>query len=153
MRWILSLVLAALGAVPAQASICGIDPAAVEARIAELEPRLGLLLSDFGRDAPTVPAHLLMHDPASSPDWSFWRKGRLDDLARVDALENATGQEVDIETPARDRDVLAARDTCTDGAGICEVLIEQTNGSLGGTSPYPQQDVRAAPAPRSSARP
>ncbi len=64
--------------------------------------------------------------------------GRLDDLAWVAALENATGQEVDLTNPPRDLDFLAARDACTDAACLCAVLIDHTNASLGGFSPYPQ---------------
>lgn len=39
MRPALPLLLATLAALPVQAAVCGIDPAAVEKRIAELEPR------------------------------------------------------------------------------------------------------------------
>ncbi len=138
MRALPALCLAVLVALPAQADVCGVDSAAVEARIADLEPRYGLMLSDIGCDAPTVPAHVLMCNSANSPDWSLWRMGRLDDLAWVYAVENATGQEVDIENPPRDADFLAARDACTDEACLCQVLIDHTNASLGGTSPYPQ---------------
>ena len=122
----------------AAAQTCQIDPAAVEARIAELEPSYGLMLSDIGCDAPSNRAHILMCDSANSPDWSLWRMGRLDDLAWVYAVENATGQEVDLTNPPRDPDFIAARDACTDEACLCEALIQHTNASLGGTSPYPQ---------------
>jgi hypothetical protein len=122
----------------AMAQSCGIDAAAVEARIAALEPSHGMVLSDIGCDAPTNPAHVLMCDAANSPDWSLWRMGRLDDLAWVHAVENATGQDVDETNPPRDEDFLARRDACTDEACLCAVLIDHTNASLGGTSPYPQ---------------
>ncbi|MFN5995733.1 MAG: hypothetical protein ACK47C_15870 [Paracoccaceae bacterium] len=138
MRLPLALVLAALPALPLAAQTCGIDPAAVEARIAGLEPAHGMVLSDISCDAPTLPAHVLMCDAANSPDWSLWRMGRLDDLAWIYAVENATGQDVDETNPARDPDFIAARDACTDEACLCETLIEHTNASLGGTSPYPQ---------------
>ena len=95
-------------------------------------------LSDIGCDAPTNPAHLLMCDAAHDPAAAIWRMGRLDDLAWVYAVENATGQDVDETSPPRDEDFLAKRDACTDEACLCEVLVEHTNASLGGTSPYPQ---------------
>ena len=138
MRRTLALCLAALAALPARADVCAINSAAVETRIAELEPRYGLVLSDIGCDAPVIPAHVLMCDAANSPDWSLWRMGRLDDLAWVYALENATGQEVDRENPPRDQDFLLERDACADVDCLCTVLIDHTNASLGGTSPYPQ---------------
>lgn len=133
----LALVLA-LTAGTAAAQTCEVDLAAVEARIADLEPSYGMVLSDIGCDAPTVPAHILMCDSAETPNAPLWRMGRLDDLAWLYALENATGQEVDETNPPRDADFLARRDACTDDSCLCDVLIEHTNASLGGTSPYPQ---------------
>lgn len=133
----LALILA-LTAGTASAQTCEIDIAAVESRIAELEPSYGLVLSDIGCDAPTVPAHVLMCDAALSPEAHLWRMERLDDLAWIHAVENATGQDVDETNPPRDEDFLARRDACTDAACLCEVLIGHTNDSLGGTSPYPQ---------------
>jgi hypothetical protein len=138
MRLPLALVLAATTALPLAAQTCGIDPAAVEARIAGLEPGYSLMLSDIACDAPTLPSHVLMCDAAEAPDDTLWRMGRLDDLAWVYAVENATGQEVDLTNPPRDQDFLATRDACTDETCLCDVLVEHTNGSLGGTSPYPQ---------------
>jgi hypothetical protein len=139
MRPSLALCLAcSLVAVPARAATCRVDLAAVEARIADLEPRYGLVLSDIGCDAPTLPAHRLMCDAALTPGDDLWRMGRLDDLAWVYAVENATGQQVDPANPPPDQDFLAARDACTDPACLCDVLTQHTNGSLGGTSPYPQ---------------
>lgn len=123
---------------PLAAGICNVDPQAVETRIAELEPRYGLVLSDISCDLPVMPAHVLMCDAAYEPDQTLWRMGRLDDLAWVYAFENATGREVDIENPPRDEAFLAARDACTEAACLCAVLIDHTNASLGGTSPYPQ---------------
>jgi hypothetical protein len=138
MRLPLVLAFSTFVALPLSAQTCGIDPAAVEARIAELEPSYGLMLSDIGCDAPTIPAHQLMCDAAETPNAPLWRMGRLDDLAWVYAVENATGQEVDLTDPPRDEDFIATRDACTDEACLCDALIEHTNASLGGTSPYPQ---------------
>lgn len=134
----LALLPALLAPLTLAAQTLGIDLAAVEARIAELEPRYGLVLSDIGCDLPQIVAHQLMCAAAETPDAPLWRMGRLDDLAWVYAVENATGQEVDLSNPPRDEDFLAARDACTDEACLSRVLIEHTNASLGGTSPYPQ---------------
>lgn len=131
-------LLLALTAGTAAAQTCEIDLAAVEARIADLEPRYGLVLSDISCDAPGIPAHVLMCDAAEAPNAALWRMGRLDDLAWVYAMENATGQEVDTTNPPRDGDFIARRDACTDAACLCEALVRHTNDSLGGTSPYPQ---------------
>ena len=138
MRIALPALLIALSAAAAAAQTCEIDLAAVEARIAELEPSHGLVLSDISCDAPTNPAHVLMCEAAEAPNAAIWRMGRLDDLAWVYAVENATGQDVDEANPPRDQDFLTRRDACTDEACLCDVLIEHTNASLGGTSPYPQ---------------
>ncbi len=134
----LALCLCALPALPLQAASCGVDLAAVEARIAELEGRYSLILSDIGCDLPQLAAHQLMCTAAETPGDDLWRMGRLDDLAWVYAVENATGQEVDLTNPPRDEAFIAARDACTDAACLCSVLTDHTNGSLGGTSPYPQ---------------
>ena len=88
----LALTLALALATAATAQTCEIDLSAVEARIAELEPSYGLVLSDIGCDAPTNPAHILMCNDANA----------------------------------------------TDATCLCEMLIEHTTASLGGTSPYPQ---------------
>ena len=128
----------ALAASTASARTCEIDIAAIEARIAELEPSYSLVLSDIGCDAPTNPAHILMCNDADASDATLWRMGRLDDLAWVYAVENATGQQVDVTNPPRDEDFLATRDACTDEACLCDALVQHTNDSLGGTSPYPQ---------------
>lgn len=133
----LALILA-LSAGSAAAQTCEVDIAAVESRIADLEPNYGLVLSDISCDAPTVPAHRLMCDAAEVPNAPLWRMGRLNDLAWVYAVENATGQEVDKSNPPLDPDFIARRDACQDEACLCEVLIGHTNDSLGGTSPYPQ---------------
>jgi len=137
MRRALHFVFAvAAGSVSAQT--CQIDLAAVEARIADLEPSHGLVLSDIGCDAPSTPAHILMCDAAETPNAPLWRMGRLDDLAWVYAVENATGRDVDETDPPRDGDFIARRDACTDEGCLCDVLVQHTNDSLGGTSPYPQ---------------
>ena len=137
MRIALPALLIALAGT-ASAQTCEIDIATVEARIADLEPSHGMVLSDIGCDAPTNPAHILMCEQAEMPNAPLWRIGRLDDLAWIYAVENATGQDVDETNPPRDEDFLARRDACTDEACLCQVLIEHTNASLGGTSPYPQ---------------
>ncbi|WP_128516001.1 hypothetical protein [Tabrizicola thermarum] len=133
----LALILA-LAAGTASAQTCRIDIGAVEARIADLEPHYGMVLSDIGCENPTNPAHVLMCDAAEDPQAVIWRMGRLDDLAWVHAVENATGQEVDKTDPPRDEDFIARRDACTDESCLCAALIQHTNDSLGGTSPYPQ---------------
>lgn len=138
MRLALPALLTALAAGAVSAQTCEIDLAAVEARIAELEPSHGMVLSDIGCDAPTNPAHILMCDSSELPNAPLWRMGRLDDLAWIYAVENATGQDVDETNPPRDEDFLARRDACTDETCLCQVLIDHTNASLGGTSPYPQ---------------
>lgn len=104
MRTSALLAIPRLAAPPLAAQTCGIDLAAVEARIAEPKPAYGLVLSDIGCDA-SAPAR-----------GALWRMGRLDDPAWLYAVENATGQEVDRESPPQDPDVLAARDACTDSA-------------------------------------
>lgn len=129
---------------PLAAQTCNIDLAAVEARIAELDPAYDVVLSDISCDAPSVPAHVLMCDAAEQPLDLFWRMGQPDDLAWAYAVENAPGQEVDLANPPLDKDFLAARDAGTDAACLCGLLAEHTNTSLGSTSPYPQQ---AGPEP------
>jgi hypothetical protein len=139
MRPTLALCLATLVAVPAHANICGVDETAVNARIADLEGRYSLVLSDIGCDVNTIPARQIMCDSAENPqDDTLWRMGRLDTLAWVYAVENATGQEINQEDPPLDEAFVATRDACTDAACLCDVLIQHTNDSLGGTSPYPQ---------------
>jgi hypothetical protein len=139
MRRTLAFCLTALVALPAQANVCSVDYAAVKARIADLEERYPLVLSDIGCEVNTIPARLLMCNSAEDPqDDTLWRMGRLDTLAWVYAVENATGQELNQEDPPLDEAFIAARDACTDEACLCQVLIEHTNGSLGGTSPYAQ---------------
>lgn len=133
------LVLIPTLALPQLALAQAIDSAAVEARIAELEVSYGLVLSDIGCDLPTLPAHQIMCASAENPQGQLlWRMGRLDDLAWVYAVENATGQQVDLTNPPRDKDFIARRDACQDEACLATVLVEHTNASLGGTSPYPQ---------------
>jgi hypothetical protein len=121
---------------PALAQSCNVDMAAVEAEISRLEPTYGYILSDIGCDVPTIPAHQIMCDAAETPEADLWRMGRLDDLAWVYAYENATGTEVDLANPPRDDGFIAARDACTDAVCLCTTLIDHTDGSLGGLSPY-----------------
>ena len=138
------LTLAALAAVtslaalPALAGTCSIDIDAVEASITRLEQSYGDVLSDIGCDANTIPARQMMCDAAEIPGADLWRMGRLADMAWVYAYENATGQEVDQMNPPPNDGFIAARDACTDEACLCSILIEDTNNSLGGLSPYPQ---------------
>ncbi len=120
-------LLLALTASTASAQTCEIDLSAVETRIAGLEPSYGLVLSDISCDAPTNPAHILMCNDANAADATLWRMGRLDDLAWLYPAN-----------PPRDDSFIATRDACTDATCLCETLIEHTNASLGGTSPYPQ---------------
>jgi hypothetical protein len=134
---LLTLILIT-AALPALAQAQAVDSAAVEARIAELERTYGLVLSDISCDLPTILAHQIMCASAEAPDPTLWRMGRLNDLAWVYAVENATKQQVDLANPPLDADFIARRDACTDEACLAAVLIEHTNGSLGGTSPYPQ---------------
>ena len=135
MRLALALFLAAG---TASAQTCGVDLAAVEARFAELEDNYGRVASTVGCIVPTRPGHRVMCAAAEDPKDDLWLMGQLDDLAWLYAVENATGQEVDAASPPRDADFIARRDACTDAACLCEALIQHTNDSLGGTSPYPQ---------------
>lgn len=118
------------------AQSCGVDMPAVEKRIAEMENFYGDVLSDIGCDAPTNPSHILMCASSNNPNSDLWRIGRLDDIASVYAYENATGTKTDHAKPPRYGTFIADRDACTDEACLCDVLIEHTNDSLGGTSPY-----------------
>ena len=96
---------------------------------------------DFSRGqvrVTTLPAHRLMCDSLYEDEQELWLMGNLDDAAWVYALENATGTETDHSNPPRDDSFIATRDACTTEACLCEALIEHTNGSLGGESPYPQ---------------
>jgi hypothetical protein len=128
----LTLLPALALANPVLAQSCA-DPAAVTAARAGLESSYNDVLSDISCDAPTLPAHQILCD-----DPLLWDMEVLNTWAWVYATENATGQETDHGNPPRDADVLARRDACTDAACLCDVLIEKTNESLGGMSPYPQ---------------
>ncbi|MCX7288768.1 MAG: hypothetical protein NTW20_14770 [Rhodobacterales bacterium] len=134
----ISFCLLMLAVQPLHAATCDIDVAAMEFRIEDLEPSYGAVTSDISCDLPTLPVHRLMCDAAAASQDDLWRMGRLDDLAWVYALENATGLMVDLEDPVRDESFLATRDACSDVACLCKVLIDHTNDSLGGTSPYAQ---------------
>ncbi|MCU0801057.1 MAG: hypothetical protein MUD11_04660 [Rhodobacteraceae bacterium] len=133
-RVLLCLFLAS----PAAAETCDIDLAAIQARIADLDPRYGTVLSDIRCDAPTIPAHQLLCLSAETAGDGLWQMARLDTLAWVYAYENATGSAVDLATPPMDNGFIATRDACTDVDCLCAVLMDHTNGSLGGTSPYGQ---------------
>jgi hypothetical protein len=138
MRLLTAALSLALTALPSVAPAQTVDLAAVEARIADLEPGYGLILSDISCDAPTVPAHQIMCEAGEGPNPLLWRMGRLDDMAWIYAVENATGQQVDVANPPRDADFVARRDACTDAPCLMALLTQHTNDSLGGTSPYPQ---------------
>jgi hypothetical protein len=133
-----ALFLITTTCLPLSALAQAVNVAAVEARIAELEGSYGQVLSDIACDAPTNPAHQLMCASAESDNPILWRMGRLDDLAWVYAVENATGQQVDLTNPPRDEAFIALRDACEDEACLATALMDHTNASLGGTSPYPQ---------------
>jgi hypothetical protein len=101
-----------------------------------LQPSYGAVLSDISCDAPTIVAHQLLCLSAETPGDGLWQMLRLDTLAWVHAYENATGQQVDLANPPLDAGFIAARDACTDVDCLCAVLMDHTNGSLGGTSPH-----------------
>lgn len=138
MRLPLTLLLLAIPQM-AFAQSCGVDMPAVEKRIAEMEDFYDDVLSDISCDAPTIPAHILMCDSIGDANSDLWRMGRLDDIASVYAYENATGTETNHANPPRYGTFIEDRDACTDEACLCDVLIEHTNDSLGGTSPYVEQ--------------
>ncbi|HEY0595521.1 hypothetical protein [Sphingopyxis sp.] len=125
----------------AGAAECGVDTVKVAERTQSLEEHYDLILSDISCDAPTVRAHILMCDAAYDSQADLWRMGRLDDMAWVYAYENATKKEVDHADPPRDDDFMRRRDACTDTACLCEVLIDHTNASLGGLSPYAGKQI------------
>jgi hypothetical protein len=133
-----SLPLCLVLAFPAIAETCAIDAAAIQARITDLEPSYGTVLSDISCDAPTLAAHQLLCLSAETPGDGLWQMQRLDTLAWVYAYENATGQQVDLAHPPLDPGFIATRDACTGVDCLCAVFMDHTNGSLGGTSPYPQ---------------
>ena len=89
------------------------------------------VLSDISCDAPTLKSHQLMCE-----DDRLWQMGLLDSWAWVYAVENATGTEADHAVPAWDDLFIEARDACSDDACLIDLLIQHTNDSLGGTSPY-----------------
>jgi hypothetical protein len=138
MRMLTAALILTANTLPYAVAAQAVDIAAVEARIAELELTYGLMLSDISCDLPTLAAHQIMCASAEAETPTLWRMGRLDDLAWVHAVENATGQEVDLANPPQDADFIARRDACEDEACLATVLIDHTSASLGGTSPYPQ---------------
>lgn len=138
MRLPLTLLLLALPQA-AFAQSCGVDLPAVEKRIAELEDFYGDVLSDISCDAPTNPAHVLMCASSEDPQSELWTMGRLDSMAAVYAYENATGTETNHANPPVYGSFIADRDACTDAVCLCNVLVQHTNDSLGGGSPYAEQ--------------
>lgn len=118
------------------AQSCKVDLVAVEKSITRLELSYADILSDISCDAPTRKAHQLMCDSSYEHPAGLWRMGRLDDLAWVYAMENATGQEVDRNAPPRDAGFITKRDACSDAACLCDLIVSHTNDSLGGESPY-----------------
>ena len=137
-------MLATLAALPAIAGTCSVDIDAVNARIdqmGEYHAYFGSVVSDITCDtaAPnTIPARQMICDSATSGDMVLFQMAQLDNIAWAYAAENATGEQMDPKNPLLDAAFIAARDYCTDEACVCETLIQHTNDSLGGTSPYPQ---------------
>ena len=137
-------VLAIHAALPAIAGTCNVDIDAVNARIdqmGEYRAYFGRVVSDITCDstAPnTIPAREMICESAASGDMVLFQMEQLDSIAWAYAAENATGEQMDPENPLLDAAFIAARDYCTDEACVCETLIQHTNDSLGGTSPYPQ---------------
>jgi hypothetical protein len=123
---------------PAMAETCEVDIGMMQQRLAELEQGYGAVLSDISCDAPTIAAHQLLCNSAEDANPALWQMARLDTLAWVYAYENATGNQVDQSNPPVDTDFIVRRDACAGVECLCAVLIDHTNGSLGGTSPYPQ---------------
>ena len=109
------------------------DPAMVQAAKTKLEDSYRDVLTDISCDAPSLTSHQLLCD-----DPLLWEMEVLNTWAWVYATENATGQETDHANPPRNSDVMAQRDACTDKTCLCATLIQATNDSLGGMSPYPQ---------------
>ena len=140
MRLIVTTSFAFLAATaPVLAQSCAVDPAVVAQNIAELESSYPGVLSDISCDLPAIAAPQIMCASAESRDDLLWRMGRLNDLAWVYAVENATKTRYDMANPPEPNPgFIATRDACTDGACLCAVLIQDTNDSLGGLSPYPQ---------------
>lgn len=137
-------VLATLAALPAIAGTCSVDIDAVNARIEQMGTYYayyGEVMSDItcNTTAPnTIPARQMICESAQSGDMVLFQMERLDTMAWAYAAENATGEQMDLENPLLDGPFITARDYCTDEACLCETLIQHTNDSLGGTSPYPQ---------------
>ena len=139
MRTLLTLFLAAAVPLPVLAQGCAVDAAAVAEMIAHYEASYPGVLSDISCDTPTIPAHRILCTSAEAKDDLLWRMGRLNDLAWVYAVENATGTAYDMADPTEPNPgFIATRDACTDEACLCDALVQHTNDSLGGTSPYPQ---------------
>ena len=126
---------------PALANTCSIDIDAVNTRIDQMGAFYDMVVSDITCDttAPnTIPARQMICDSATSGDMVLFQMERLDTMAWVSIAESATGEEMDPENPLLDGKFITARDYCKDEACLCETLIQHTNDSLGGTSPYLQ---------------
>ncbi|MFZ1471005.1 MAG: hypothetical protein WAT09_18800 [Paracoccaceae bacterium] len=126
---------------PALANTCSIDINAVNTRIDQMGAFYDMVVSDITCDttAPnTIPARQMICDSATSGDMVLFQMERLDTMAWVSIAESATGEEMDPENPLLDGPFITARDYCKDEACLCETLIQHTNDSLGGTSPYLQ---------------
>lgn len=139
MRTVACLLLAIALPLPSFAQNCPVDATAVEEMISRYEASYPGVLSDISCDLPTIPAHQILCAAAEAKDDLLWRMGRLNDLAWVYAVENATATAYEMTRPPEPNPgFIATRDACTDAACLCAALIEETNASLGGTSPYPQ---------------
>lgn len=133
-----ALCLAAAPALTAAAAPdCAVDHVAVATRLAELEGYYPRVMSDIDCAAPQGFAATAICASRDTGDLTLWQMARLDQLAWVYAVENATATAADQADPPRDSAFEARRDACRDGACLCAALIGHTNDSLGGTSPYP----------------
>ncbi len=116
-------------------AVCAVDLDAVEAQITRLDRSYGEVAPSFDCAQTTEATQKAI---CADPELS--RMMRLDDMAWVYAIENATGTEQDHAKPQADQSHLDRLATCgpEDTGCICGTFIERTNGSLGGESPYPQ---------------
>lgn len=135
MRVLLILVLMVVPQL-VRAGECGVDLAAVTARLTSLESKYPNVLSDISCDEPTNNAHILMCDASYEASADLWTMGRLDTVASIYAFEKRTKRKADLDNPPRDTAFTEKRDACTDVSCVCETLIKHTNANLGGLSPY-----------------
>jgi len=75
MRSPLALLLCTLTALPLESATCDVDILAVETRIAELEPKYGMVLSDIGCEVNSISARQMMCDSSEQPNSAIWRMG------------------------------------------------------------------------------